>query len=72
MVHELYLLQEAYPQIALESLLQMVCLNGAMALGIEGEYGSFEVGKKPGVNLIRFADLNNLRLKEFTSIKKII
>jgi cytosine/adenosine deaminase-related metal-dependent hydrolase len=72
MVHELYLLQEAYPQIPLERLLQMVCLNGAMALGLEGKYGSFEMGKKPGVNLIRFADLNDLRLKEVSSIRKII
>ncbi len=35
--------------LKLEDLIQWGTLNGAKALGMEGELGSFEVGKKPGV-----------------------
>ncbi|HEY0175357.1 MAG TPA: amidohydrolase family protein, partial [Pedobacter sp.] len=33
-------------------LLRWATLNGAVFLGIDQQYGSFEAGKKPGINLI--------------------
>lgn len=38
-----------YPQIPLVALLQWATLNGAQALQISHQYGSFEKGKQPGV-----------------------
>ena len=35
-----------------EDLLKWATLNGAEFLGIDDQYGSFEVGKMPGINLI--------------------
>lgn len=48
---EMQVLQET-GLVTLEELLLWACLNGAAFLGIEGQYGSFEVGKKPGINLV--------------------
>lgn len=49
---ELITIQKAFPQISFETLLQWGTLNGAEFLGIDHEFGSFEKGKKPGINLI--------------------
>jgi len=38
--------------VPFETLLRWATLNGAEALGYEEELGSFEVGKKPGLNLL--------------------
>jgi len=35
----------------MNTLLQIACKNGADALGFD-QLGTFEIGKKPGVNLI--------------------
>lgn len=42
-----------FPQIPLETVLKWATINGAKALGIEGQFGSFEKGKKPGLVLIK-------------------
>lgn len=51
-VKEMQTLQR-YKYISLESLLQWATLNGAAFLGIDRQYGSFDVGKKPGVILLQ-------------------
>jgi aminodeoxyfutalosine deaminase len=38
-----------YPEITLEEMIPWATINGAKALAIEKQYGSFEIGKKPGV-----------------------
>lgn len=48
---EISTIQAFYPQIPLVQLLQWATLNGAEALQISHQYGSFEKGKKPGVIL---------------------
>lgn len=56
--HQLSILEEIktivknFPGVKTETLLQWATLNGAKALQIENEFGSFEKGKKPGVILI--------------------
>jgi cytosine/adenosine deaminase-related metal-dependent hydrolase len=49
---EIITLQEHFPQIPQEVFLKAATWNGAEFLGIEGDYGSFEKGKTPGINVI--------------------
>lgn len=60
---ELFTLNENYPEIGLEKLLQFATINGAEMLGVDDWAGSFEAGKKPGVNLIERVDLEGMRLR---------
>ncbi|MBK8773648.1 MAG: amidohydrolase family protein [Chitinophagaceae bacterium] len=39
-------------KLNLETLLQWATINGAKALGMDDELGSFEKGKKPGVVIV--------------------
>jgi cytosine/adenosine deaminase-related metal-dependent hydrolase len=55
---ELKTLQLHFPAIQLEELLQWATSNGARALRIQNQFGSFEKGKKPGVILIEGVDEN--------------
>jgi cytosine/adenosine deaminase-related metal-dependent hydrolase len=41
-----------HKNVHFEDLLKWATLNGAEFLGIDDQYGSFEVGKMPGINLI--------------------
>ena len=52
-VEEMRHLQRVHPGIGFATLLQMATYNGAMALGIDSQYGSLEVGKAPGLTLLR-------------------
>jgi cytosine/adenosine deaminase-related metal-dependent hydrolase len=49
---ELKTIQQHYPEIPLEEMLQWATINGARALQMDKHLGSFEKGKKPGVVLI--------------------
>lgn len=40
-------IQDKFPKISLEKILQWTTINGAKLFGLEKEFGSFEVGKKP-------------------------
>lgn len=50
---EINTLRQHYPALPFEELLQWATLNGAKALGIEEQFGSFEKGKTPGVLLLK-------------------
>lgn len=56
----------------INELLTWATLNGAIALGIDAEKGSLEVGKRPGVVVIEGADLQNLRLTPNTTSRRLI
>ena len=43
---ELQTIKKHYPEIPAEYLLQCASINGAEALGIEGEFGKFHIGKR--------------------------
>lgn len=53
--------------IPLEKLIRWATYNGAEFLGFE-KFGSIEVGKTPGLNLIKNVDLENLRLTDQSKI----
>ncbi|RYZ57300.1 MAG: amidohydrolase, partial [Chitinophagaceae bacterium] len=48
-VEEMKAIRKHFPAISLEEMLGWATLNGAKALGFEGQLGSFEKDKKPGV-----------------------
>jgi cytosine/adenosine deaminase-related metal-dependent hydrolase len=60
-----------FPGISFDELLRWATLNGARALEME-ELGCFEKGKKPGVLLMHAIDLENPRLEERTSLRRIV
>jgi aminodeoxyfutalosine deaminase len=57
---ELMLIKEYYKLIDFNTLLKWGTLNGAISLGIETKYGSFDKGKKPGINLITAFDFEKM------------
>ncbi len=60
MMEEICTLRKNFAAVPLATMLQWATINGAEALGIDDQYGSFEKGKKPGLVLI---DPNNMKSK---------
>jgi len=71
-LEELKTITNYYPQIQLEKLIKWATLNGAMALGIDDNFGSFTKGKTPGVNLINGIDFENMILTKESRVKRLV
>jgi aminodeoxyfutalosine deaminase len=69
---ELITLQLYFPELKLFDLLQWATLNGAKALQVDDTFGSFEAGKKPGVNLISGIDFKMMKLTKQSKVKRLI
>ena len=67
---EMKTIQKYFPDISLQDLLKYATINGAKALQMDNESGSFEKGKKPGIVLIENAD--DFKLKNESSSKRIL
>lgn len=68
---EMITLQQNF-DVTLEKLTVWACFNGARALRTDKILGSFEPGKKPGINLITGVDLHNLKLTENSKVTRLI
>jgi aminodeoxyfutalosine deaminase len=55
--------------IDFSTLLRWATLNGTQALGFEKDFGSIEVGKKPGLNLLNLDE--NFKLQNNTEVKRL-
>lgn len=71
-LEELITLQSNFESVEINDLLKWGTINGAQALNIENRFGSFEPGKKPGINLIRGIDFNKLQLTSRSSVKRLV
>lgn len=60
------------PDISLETLLKWGTLNGAIMLGLSDKLGSFEVGKKPGINLLKNMGQQSVSLNPNSEVVKIV
>lgn len=58
--------------ISFETLLQWATLNGARALKCDKKYGSIEIGKQPGINLISDFDFTKMQITDKSSIQVLI
>ena len=70
-LEEIKTLSFHFPEIKLEELIKWGTLNGAKALNFSNHLGSLEVGKKPGINLISMLDLENMKIKKESVVKKL-
>ncbi len=69
---EMITLQMNFPDLHLDELFRWACLNGAKALQIDNNFGTFEVGKKPGINLITGIDFKKMNLTENSKVKRLV
>jgi cytosine/adenosine deaminase-related metal-dependent hydrolase len=69
---ELVSRQMKSPHLTLDELFSWACLNGAKALQIDNNFGSFEIGKKPGINLISGIDFKKMRLTDKSKMKRLV
>ncbi len=67
---EIKTLQRNFPSLQLTELLQWATLNGAKALKIDNEFGSFEKGKKPGIIVID--NINDKKITSQSTTKRIL
>lgn len=69
---EMMTLQINFPELKLDELLTWATLNGAKALQIDTNFGSFELGKNPGVNLITGIDFKTMKLTDSSRVKRLV
>ncbi len=61
-----------FMNIDFSEVLKWATINGAKALKIDNVFGSIEIGKKPGLNLISNFDFGRMNLKNDSLVRKII
>ncbi|MCO5937374.1 amidohydrolase family protein [Mucilaginibacter sp. RB4R14] len=67
---EMRTLQQNFPSLSMDTLLEWGTINGAKFLGIDNDKGTIEAGKTPGLNLL--TGMGGFKLTPDTKIKKLI
>jgi cytosine/adenosine deaminase-related metal-dependent hydrolase len=67
---EMRTLQQNFPALTINKLLEWGTINGAKFLGIADEVGTLEPGKKPGLNLL--TGLDGLKITADTQVKRLL
>ncbi len=70
MLEELKVLHQHYPDLDFLTTIQWATLNGAKALGMDEQLGSLEVGKVPGLVLLK--NMKQLRLTDSVKVERIV
>lgn len=72
MVEEIKTIQEYFPSIPLETVVEWSTINGARFLGKEDQFGSIEPGKSPGIVLIDNIDWSTMRLTAESCSRRVV
>jgi cytosine/adenosine deaminase-related metal-dependent hydrolase len=67
---EMRTLQQNFPSLSIDTLLQWGTINGATFLGIDDQKGTIEAGKTPGLNLL--TGLDGFKLTADTKVRKLV
>ncbi|MES2266439.1 MAG: amidohydrolase family protein [Bacteroidota bacterium] len=67
---EMKTLQQNFPGLSIDTLLEWGTINGARFLGIDDEKGTIEVGKTPGLNLL--TGMDGFKFTPDTKVKKLV
>ncbi len=67
---ELQTVKDHFPALSFMETIRWATINGAKFLGIDRRYGSLEIGKTPGLNLI--SNMNGLELTSLSEVRKLI
>ncbi len=68
---QILIILDKFPAITFTDAIQWATLNGAKALNIESIYGSFEVGKTPGLNLITNFDFSLMKPTAKSRVRRL-
>ncbi len=67
---ELKTLHAAFDELDLRKTIKWATINGARALGIDGQFGSLETGKRPGLNLL--TDVKGFDLTSASRVERLV
>ena len=69
---ELKTINQKFSNIPFNETLKWATLNGAKALNFDSQLGSFDIGKKPGVNLISNFDFKNMKILDESEVRVLV
>jgi cytosine/adenosine deaminase-related metal-dependent hydrolase len=67
---EMQSIKKYFPHLPTSEMLKWATINGAQFLGIDKTFGSFEIGKIPGLNLI--SGVEGLEIGPFSKVMRLI
>ncbi len=71
-LEEMKTIQQYYPEINLNHLIDWATINGAKALGFDSDLGTIQKGKKPGLNLVTDVDFHKMQLTSQSEVKVLV
>ena len=68
-LEEMKVIVDNNEDVEFNKILKWSTLNGARALKIDNKFGSFEIGKSPGINLITNFDFQKMKITKKSEVK---
>ena len=69
---ELKTIAKYFPEIPFEILITWATKNGAYFLGMEKQFGTIEKGKKPGLNLLKGMNTEQIKFTDGVEIQRLV
>ena len=70
-LEEMKVLTQNFKQLSFDNILQMSTINGAKALKLDHEFGTLQVGRKPGLLLLENFDFQEFNICKETTVRRI-